>query len=121
MDESAYDEFGNYVGGDLSDDDDSEDELLAEQPPAGFSGRGDPLLGGEGDEDVRVNPVVPDLPPEKRAVVLHEDKKYYPEAEEIYGPDAVVLVQEEDTMPITEPIIPPARVFDFDLVEREVL
>ena len=30
------------------------------------------------------------------AVVLHEDKKYYPTAEETYGPDTEALVMEED-------------------------
>lgn len=28
--------------------------------------------------------------PESQAVVLHEDKKYYPTAEEVYGPDVEV-------------------------------
>jgi len=41
-----------------------------------------------------------------RAVVLHEDKKYYPDASEVFG-DAEVTVQDEDTQPITEPIIKP--------------
>jgi hypothetical protein len=30
------------------------------------------------------------------AVVLHEDKKYYPTAEETFGKDTETLVQEED-------------------------
>lgn len=30
--------------------------------------------------------------PETQAVVLHEDKKYYPTAEEVYGPDVEVRV-----------------------------
>lgn len=34
-------------------------------------------------------------------VVLHEDKKYYPTAEEVYGPDVETIVQEEDTQPLT--------------------
>src|SRR5690606_35877599 len=42
-----------------------------------------------------------------RAIVLHEDKDYYPSADEVYGPDVETLVQEEDTQPITVPIIPP--------------
>ena len=28
--------------------------------------------------------------PESQAIVLHEDKKYYPTAEEVYGPDVEV-------------------------------
>lgn len=34
-------------------------------------------------------------------VVLHEDKKYYPTPEEVYGPDVETIVQEEDTQPLT--------------------
>ena len=44
----------------------------------------------------------------QRAVILHEDKKYYPDASEVFG-DAEVTVQEEDTQPITEPIIKPVQ------------
>jgi len=29
-------------------------------------------------------------------VVLHEDKRYYPEAEKIYGPGVEALVMDED-------------------------
>ena len=36
-----------------------------------------------------------------QAVVLHEDKKYYPTAEEVYGPDVETIVHEEDTQPLT--------------------
>ena len=42
-------------------------------------------------------------------VVLHEDKRYYPSAEDVYGPDVETLVEEEDTMQITEPIIQPVK------------
>lgn len=41
------------------------------------------------------------------AVVLHEDKKYYPTAEETYGPGTETLVQEEDAQPLEVPIIAP--------------
>ena len=30
---------------------------------------------------------------EEMAIVLHEDKKYYPTAEEVYGPDVEVKIQ----------------------------
>ena len=35
------------------------------------------------------------------AVVLHEDKKYYPTAEEVYGPEVETIVHEEDTQALT--------------------
>ena len=59
------------------------------------------------------------MAPETQAVVLHEDKKYYPTAEEVYGPEVEVsvifyicltfsplppfqtIIQEEDTQPLT--------------------
>ena len=33
-------------------------------------------------------------------VVLHEDKKYYPSAEEVYGKETETLVMEEDAQPL---------------------
>ncbi len=47
------------------------------------------------------------------SVVLHEDKKYYPTAEEVYGPDVETIVQEEDAQPLTEPIVQPVRIKKF--------
>lgn len=46
-------------------------------------------------------------------VVLHEDKKYYPTAEEVYGEGVETIVQEEDAQPLTEPIIAPVKVKKF--------
>jgi U5 small nuclear ribonucleoprotein component len=43
------------------------------------------------------------------SVVLHEDKKYYPGAEEVYGRDTETLVMEEDAQTLEVPIIAPAR------------
>lgn len=56
---------------------------------------------------------------QENQIVLHEDKKYYPEMEEVY-PEAEVLIQEEDVQPITKPIIEPIKSKDFDLVEKDV-
>ena len=33
-------------------------------------------------------------------IVLHEDKKYYPSAEEVYGKGTETLVMEEDAQPL---------------------
>ena len=57
--------------------------------------------------------------PEKNAIVLHEDKQYYPDAEEVYK-GAEVLVEEEDAIPITKPIIEPVKKYDFDAQEQKV-
>ncbi len=53
------------------------------------------------------------------AIVLHEDKRYYPDAEEVY-PDAETLVQDEDTQPLTEPIIAPIKNKVFSVLEKTV-
>ena len=39
------------------------------------------------------------------AIVLHEDKKYYPTPGEVFGPDVETITHEEDTQPLTKPII----------------
>lgn len=99
MDQSLYDEFGNYIGPDLLEDDDDVSETL------------------ESDEEVpeiEVHDVTA-----SRAIVPHEEKKYYPDAEEVY-PGVETLVEDEDTQPLTEPIIAPVRTKDFDVVEKEV-
>jgi U5 small nuclear ribonucleoprotein component len=41
------------------------------------------------------------------AVILHEDKQYYPTASQTYGRDVEALVQEEDAQPLSVPIIEP--------------
>lgn len=50
------------------------------------------------------------------SVVLHEDKNYYPAADEVY-PDAEVRVEDEDTQPLETPIVAPVRTKRFALVE----
>jgi U5 small nuclear ribonucleoprotein component len=50
--------------------------------------------------------------------VLHEDKKYYPSAEELY-PNAETLVQDEDTQPLTMPIIAPVTTKSFEVIEQQ--
>lgn len=55
---------------------------------------------------------------ESMQVVLHEDKKYYPSHEEVYGPGVETLVEEEDTQPLSEAIIKPIKVKKFALVEQ---
>ena len=51
---------------------------------------------------------------------MHEDKVYYPSAEEVFGPDVEALVQEEDTQPLSQPIIEPIRIKSFQLQEKDL-
>lgn len=55
-----------------------------------------------------------------RAVVLHEDKKYYPTALEVYGPDVETIVQEEDAQPLDKPLIEPVKKMKFQLKEQNL-
>lgn len=51
---------------------------------------------------------------------MHEDKKYYPSAEEVYGEGVETMVQEEDTQPLSEPIIAPIKVRKFNVTETDL-
>lgn len=106
--DDLYDEFGNYKGPEI-DDDDNEDEDLEDEDDE-ERGRAD-LEGGAMDiEQERGG---------DRQIILHEDKKYYPDADEVYG-DAEALVQMEDTQPLTDPIIVPVQSKNFDLLEKKM-
>eukprot|EP00854_Cymbomonas_tetramitiformis_P019339 gene19339-23125_t len=109
MDDSLYDEFGNYIGPDLEDsDDDDEEEDEEEQDDGEEEEEGDELMATEEEEG-------------PAAIQLAEDKKYYPSAEEIYGEETETLVMEEDAQPLEEPIVKPVKVKVFEVVEKEAL
>ena len=54
------------------------------------------------------------------AVILHEDKQYYPSAADVYGEDVEVLVQEEDTQSLAQPIIAPVVQKKFTVQETDL-
>ncbi len=54
------------------------------------------------------------------AVILHEDKQYYPSASDVYGADVEVLVQEEDTQSLAQPIIAPVVQKKFTVQETDL-
>ncbi|XP_015782697.1 116 kDa U5 small nuclear ribonucleoprotein component-like [Tetranychus urticae] len=109
-DEQLYDEFGNYIGPDIeSSEDDSEPEVedVDEEMDDRDDDRGKGAMGtGDASDD-------DDNEPTGNEIVLHEDKKYYPSAEQIYGPDVETLVQEEDNQALTEPIIKSVKTSTF--------
>jgi len=107
MEEDLYDEFGNYLGSPQSDSDDDGPEYWA-PPKAATPSQSDE--GEMGDE-----PFVIDEPLQE--VVLYEDKKYYPELSEVY-PDAETLIMEEDSQPITQPIVEPLKIKKFEAIEE---
>ena len=110
MDPDLYDEFGNYVGPELESEDDteSEDEQREEEEDRG------------NDEAEEMDQDEAEEAGQSMAVVLHEDKKYYPSASEVYGPDVETIVQEEDAQPLTKPIIEPVRKNKFEHLEQEL-
>ena len=54
------------------------------------------------------------------AVILHEDKQYYPTAQQVYGEDVETMVQEEDAQPLTQPIIAPVDTKKFSIQEADL-
>jgi len=147
MDESLYDEFGNYIGPELSDSEEvsppshhkhllclsrhqttsfplSSNHKQDEQPQYHTTTIDD---DEEDDEEEEGHPMDEDLSLQQynaydqqqggnaMQVVLHEDKKYYPSAEETYGQDTEILVQEEDAQPIEVPIIAPTKQVKYEV------
>lgn len=53
-------------------------------------------------------------------MILHEDKQYYPSAQQVYGADVETLVQEEDTQLLSEPIVAPVQQRKFTVEEAEL-
>jgi U5 small nuclear ribonucleoprotein component len=131
-----YDEFGNYIGADI----DSEEEADVEHDgiPASHLQQQQPLEGY--DEPVGADPgtalmdidggcqscpkhVISQIcctEPTHKAVILHEDKQYYPSASDVYGEGVETLVQEEDAQPLTEPIIAPVKVRKWAIEEKDM-
>jgi 116 kDa U5 small nuclear ribonucleoprotein component len=54
------------------------------------------------------------------AVILHEDKQYYPTAQQVYGRDVETMVQEEDTQSLAQPIIEPVVQKKFSVQEADL-
>ena len=54
------------------------------------------------------------------AVILHEDKQYYPTAEQVYGAEVETRVEEEDAQPLTQPIIAPIEQKKFTIEEADL-
>lgn len=65
---------------------------------------------------VYLKPTIDAIP--RNQVVLHEDKKYYPTAQEVYGEDVETMVQEEDAQPLSEPIVAPVKVRKWAVEEK---
>ncbi|KAJ2546180.1 hypothetical protein IWW35_005120, partial [Coemansia sp. RSA 1878] len=78
MDESNYDEFGNYIGPELATSSEEESEVEHDVEEA----------DSDHSEDEGPGPMAMELRVEapQTQIVLHEDKQYYPDAEDVFGP-----------------------------------
>lgn len=117
MDDSLYDEFGNYIGPEIESeresDDEIEDEEFQDKRPEddGSDGEQHPPGSSNGWITTTNN----DVEMTDNQIVLPEDKKYYPTAEEVYGEDVETLVMDEDEQPLEMPIIKPVRDVRFEV------
>ncbi|KZT27554.1 Calreticulin-domain-containing protein [Neolentinus lepideus HHB14362 ss-1] len=116
-----YDEFGNYIGADLQSDE--EEDNVPQQTFIPQQQTAAPLEGFDDDEPMEPpadNALMEIDEPVHNAIVLHEDKKYYPSASEVYGEDVEAIVQEEDMQPLSEPIIAPVKVRKWTVEEKDM-
>ncbi|SJX63094.1 probable ribosomal elongation factor EF-2 [Sporisorium reilianum f. sp. reilianum] len=130
-----YDEFGNYIGP-LSDSELGSDDEYAHEPEAAAPPpleQPAPLEGyDDGEDDERLaqmqlgeeGNIIPQHAlirvdeSASNAVVLHEDKQYYPSASEVYGEEVETMVQEEDAQPLSVPIVEPVKIRRFAVQEQ---
>ncbi|KAF1959044.1 P-loop containing nucleoside triphosphate hydrolase protein [Byssothecium circinans] len=109
--DDLYDEFGNFIGEAESDDDvqstgDAADAYVLDDEAEEEEAHDQQLM--EVDEGP------------SNAVILHEDKQYYPSASDVYGPDVEVLVEEEDAQELSKPIIEPVVQKKFTISESDL-
>ncbi|EGR47270.1 uncharacterized protein TRIREDRAFT_22713 [Trichoderma reesei QM6a] len=110
--DDLYDEFGNFIG----------EEVESEAASEAGDQAGDYAYDDEQEEAPSVAGQelmeLDDGP--SNAVILHEDKQYYPTAEQVYGADVETRVEEEDAQPLTEPIIAPVEQKKFNVEEADL-
>ncbi|KAI5205603.1 hypothetical protein AUEXF2481DRAFT_105086 [Aureobasidium subglaciale EXF-2481] len=112
--DDLYDEFGNFIGEpeesdiEQEQDVDANDYLYDQDEPEEVAAAHDQQLMEVDDEGP------------SNAVVLHEDKQYYPTAQQVYGQDVETLVQEEDTQALSQPIIAPIVQKKFTVEEADL-
>ncbi|KAI6311878.1 hypothetical protein MCOR30_010713 [Pyricularia oryzae] len=112
--DDLYDEFGNFIGEEAEASEEESDHgrdannyVYDDASEVGADGAGADLM--EVDDGRPSN-----------AVVLHEDKQYYPSAQQVYGEDVETMVQEEDAQPLTQPIIAPVETKKFTVEEADL-
>ncbi|KAG1674860.1 hypothetical protein FOA52_015250 [Chlamydomonas sp. UWO 241] len=116
-----YDEFGNYIGPELSgsEQEDDGDDFDADEAERAANAR---MQAGDVDMDGTVEDVGEEDEEEPgMQVVLNEDKKYYPSADEVYGEGVETLVMDEDAQPLEVPIVAPLKTRKIENLEANAL
>ncbi|KFA48897.1 hypothetical protein S40293_02574 [Stachybotrys chartarum IBT 40293] len=110
--DDLYDEFGNFIGEDAGSEEASEVGVQADDYVYDDEPEEAPRATGQELMEIDDGP--------SNAVILHEDKQYYPTAEQVYGADVETRVEEEDAQPLTEPIIAPVEQKKFNIEEADL-
>lgn len=112
---ARFTRFGNYIGDAGDSDEGSGQGDTGADAYVDFDDHED----GEGEEanDMQLMEVDEGT---SNAVILHEDKQYYPTAEQVYGKEVEAMVEEEDAQPLSEPIIAPIKVKKFIVEEADL-
>src|ERR1700733_7936347 len=111
--DDLYDEFGNFIGEAVSSDEAEQD--VDAGPSYVYDEDSEPADEPNDQALMEINEDGP-----SNAVILHEDKQYYPTAQQVYGPDVETMVQEEDAQPLTQPIIAPVTQKKFQVQETDL-
>ncbi|DAA77560.1 TPA_exp: Uncharacterized protein A8136_6106 [Trichophyton benhamiae CBS 112371] len=112
--DDLYDEFGNYIGGEESEEESQHGGVEAQQFDYDLESEVE-APAAHGQELMEIDDQGP-----SNAVILHEDKQYYPTAQQVYGADVETKVQEEDTQPLSQPIIAPVQQKKFAVQEADL-
>lgn len=114
-----YDEFGNYIGPEIGDSDyeeeeDDEGRDIGDygQEFEDYDGNGKLILQQDGINDKMI------VDDSQNQIILHEDKKYYPDAEEVY-PGVKTVTMDEDAQELNEPLIKPVKQKNFSVFTDE--
>ena len=121
LEEDLYDEFGNYTGptsrpeepqvtfvydNEEGDEEESVYQRGYEEDAAG------PAFSNEGVSGV--------TNARRQMIVPFETKQYYPDAVQVYGHHVETLVEEQDTQPLSQPIIAPIKQKRIQLLEPKL-
>ncbi|KAK2784750.1 hypothetical protein FQN53_008306 [Emmonsiellopsis sp. PD_33] len=118
--DDLYDEFGNYIGeAGESEEESQHGDVRTDAYAYDLQSEEDEEEAGEGAAHDQQLMEIDDQGP-SNAVILHEDKQYYPTAQQVYGEGVETLVEEEDAQPLTQPIIAPVEQKKFAVQEADL-